>query len=495
AAHLVPRRVAPYPPQRWRLADPGEVLNVSLWFSHILVRHSETEGNSVSFDVGQWTYVDDASRSRSEAFSIANAIARLAHRSPGDFPSLARAHSEDSASRATGGAEFGVRGFLLYDCPALLDALAVLRPGEVSRVVESRYGFHILRKEEPLPETTVSGTHLVVAYDQATWLHKFQAGRPIPRRSRSEALELVTQLYRRSVAEPDAFERLVQEYSDHRDAIVGGDFGNWSTRENSAFGPEINALLGVAVGEIAEPIDTFVGFQILKRSTVIPRRRWAMQAIVFPFDPEATSDHPLFEPKVRELAWSVFRTVKLSPRRFAEFQRRYCCEGIEQWSEGRGSQSLTAALHDMATGGIAHEPIKSDLRYVIPMRVEPPPEQSPDRVQTELPQPRHVDLGQFIHRASVADLVRVSRSIRVGVQALLHLEQGDEASLLDGHDVERLQTAASDLEKSAAWSSFVEDAKRRLSSDSFRTFEEATEREVERFLLSYDDWLALRTNE
>lgn len=126
----------------------------------------------------------------------------------------------------------------------------------MTRLIETRHGFHVFQRHSPPPEETVSGAHIVIGHDDARWLHEFTARRAIPPRTRQEALQLATQLHERLRDEPEQFASVLDELSEHRDAGWAGDFGRWSTREPTAFPRELEVLRGLRVGEVAPPIDT-----------------------------------------------------------------------------------------------------------------------------------------------------------------------------------------------------------------------------------------------
>jgi peptidyl-prolyl cis-trans isomerase C len=67
----------------------------------------------------------------------------------GDFAALARKHSEDTATKDRGGVmePFG-RGEIMKPVE---EAAFALQPGEVSDVVETQYGYHILKLLEKIP--------------------------------------------------------------------------------------------------------------------------------------------------------------------------------------------------------------------------------------------------------------------------------------------------------------------------------------------------------
>jgi peptidyl-prolyl cis-trans isomerase C len=74
-------------------------------------------------------------------------------RGGGDFATLAQQHSDDTGSKAEGGLlPWLGRGETV---PPFDQAAFSLQPGQMSEVVESQFGFHILRLEEKRGETTV----------------------------------------------------------------------------------------------------------------------------------------------------------------------------------------------------------------------------------------------------------------------------------------------------------------------------------------------------
>lgn len=69
-------------------------------------------------------------------------------RSGGDFAALAREHSEDPGSTTTGGQLTVARGDTV---PPFEEAAFALSPGGLSPVVETQFGFHIIKLTEKIP--------------------------------------------------------------------------------------------------------------------------------------------------------------------------------------------------------------------------------------------------------------------------------------------------------------------------------------------------------
>ncbi|MBI2896531.1 MAG: peptidylprolyl isomerase [Deltaproteobacteria bacterium] len=84
-----------------------------------------------------------ASRDRDEARRLAEEVRGLATKAGADFAALAREKSEDgSAARGGDLGEFG-RGAMV---PAFDAAVFPLAPNEVSEVVETEFGFHVIQR-------------------------------------------------------------------------------------------------------------------------------------------------------------------------------------------------------------------------------------------------------------------------------------------------------------------------------------------------------------
>ena len=218
----------PYPRAAWRLVKADELERVVIWLSQILVRHADVR-NEVSFNLGYWSSVlPPSTRCRRDALVLAQQVAEQAGQDPKRFPELVRQYSEDLTSRDEAGALGGYKASVLMLWPQVLDALAAIRPGQTSKVVETKYGFHIFYRAAPPPEEVMSGKHILIGHEKAPWLEVF-ARDTVRSRSREAALVLANDLYRRASAEPERFGELVNEYSEHQDAVVGGDFGAWYT--------------------------------------------------------------------------------------------------------------------------------------------------------------------------------------------------------------------------------------------------------------------------
>jgi hypothetical protein len=86
-----------------------------------------------------------ATRSKAEAQKIAEKYRKQALEEA-DFAALAKSHSDDPTTKVEGGSlgQFE-RGF---NGKSFSDAAFALKPGEISAVVETEYGFHVIKRNE-----------------------------------------------------------------------------------------------------------------------------------------------------------------------------------------------------------------------------------------------------------------------------------------------------------------------------------------------------------
>ena len=360
----------PYPEAAWRDA-PREVLDRTvLWVSHLLVRHDRVQSNQIPFTLTDWHSPEPATaRSRAEALALARQLAQTA-RAENNFRELATRYSEDPFTRTRGGSLGGVVATHLSGWPEVLDAVSTLRPGDVSDVVATEYGFHVLARQAPPVERSLSGAHIVIAYADAPWIEMMARRRPA-RRTRAEAFELAARVAEQARVRPDEFALLACEHSDHADAVRGGDFGTWSTHEPSGYPREIEVLSQLDIGEISTPIDTQFGVQLLQRTHNVPRERYAATQIHLGFMRNRPDADPASKAAVLRHANEVAAAITKDPARFPEFQRKWCCPDVVETIQGRDLPQLELALARLSPGQVAARPVETATEFLIPKRLEP----------------------------------------------------------------------------------------------------------------------------
>jgi parvulin-like peptidyl-prolyl isomerase len=339
----------------------------------------------VSFNVAGWKSKRTRSkRTRRDALLLAQRLADEA-RDKGNFDVLARQFSEDPETAVRGGSLGGLVAGHLAAWPQVLDAVATLRVGDVSDPVETEYGYHVLYRRPEARQDTVSGSHIVIGHVDAPWL-QLAARTGKPTRSRDDALHIATDIYERVRQQPSRFAELALKYSEHRDAVRGGDFGAWSTREPTGYPREIETLTQLEVGGIAEPIDSTFGYQVIQRTENRPRKEYAMTKVQLRFDSSRPALDAYSKPKMFEKAREMAALLQRQPADFAALQERWCCKEVWHVIEGRDVPALEAALESLAPGQIAAQPVEDvDVEFMIPKRLELNQLPGPPQVLFELP--------------------------------------------------------------------------------------------------------------
>jgi len=218
----------------------GEGQPAELNASHILIMHTGSEGASA-----------EITRTKEEALALAQEIATKAKAEGADFAALAREHS-DCPSGADGG-DLGSfpPGQMV---PEFSEATMKLAIGEVSDVVESSFGYHVIRRQELPPKA--SAKHILVQYKGS-----MRAGPDITR-TKDEALALIQECLKR-VKAGEKFEDLAREHSDCPSSARGGDLEEFPRGLMHPVFDE--AAFGCEVGQITDVVETPFGYHVIYR--------------------------------------------------------------------------------------------------------------------------------------------------------------------------------------------------------------------------------------
>lgn len=468
-----PRLERSYRGGAWRLANRASLNQVVLWVDHIVIRHA-TALNEVSFNLAYWYSVQRSQRTRDEALALARRIVAEAREAKVDFAELARRYSDDLPSREGGGALGGIPANELSDWPEVLDALAALHSGQVSEVVETSYGFHVFRRREPPAERSLSGAHIVIGHDDAEWL-KVQARGPLPSRTREDARALASEIYRELQARPERFRELVERYSEHRDAVISGDFGSWSTREPNPFPARMLRLQVLEVGKIGAPIETPFGFEIIQRTEVGAREQYAVRALRLQFEPSAADAEATSRASVAKQAEALANTYAAEPQRFADAT-------VLQWQSGRGVPALEVQVRELEIGAVAKSPVQTEFSFQISQRVAPRAV-DPVRYETELPQPESPDIQFHLSHMEPESLRALLRASTRRLPPGLRLQSKKLARVQALCESARFANPDDSAQANATVQRFLSEMKSLLGPEGYDIYFVALQRELTSALL------------
>ena len=188
-----------------------------------------------------------------------------------DFATLAREIS-DAADKANGG-QLGLRPIGRYP-PLFVEAAQKLAAGEVSGVLRSGAGFHILK----LLERQEAGLLLPSATTQSRARHILL--RLGPQLSEAAALERLAALRQQVLTGQADFATLAREVSQDGSAAQGGDLG-WASP--GMFVPEFEQAMNLlAPGAMSEPLVSRFGvhlIQLQERRQVLTTQREQREAV------------------------------------------------------------------------------------------------------------------------------------------------------------------------------------------------------------------------
>lgn len=404
-----------YPKGAWRFAR-HQLDDVVLTFSHILVLDEESSGEDTNLRAPGWQPEAKSKRTREQARARAIEIAMEAHREPAKFAELAKRKSDDEVTKARGGS-LGTWSAAITP-PEFLDAFQGMKPGDVSRVVETPLGFHVLMLRETPPEQNVAARRIVIGYrDTSPMIERAGHARD---RTREQALATAIEAAAAARRDPTRFAELVQKLSDHADFIRGGDIGVWSNRRPFVLNREIELISELAIGQVSDPIDGSEGFSIFIRDEATERPLLAVAQLA----PQLKQ--PLSPTAARKLAGDLTLEVSRNPAAFERLQSMHCCAGVEQWRLGRGLPAFDAVVSSLAVGEITGpiEVAADDFRIL--KRVAPAAEPVEHALTHTLPSPSGPDQAYLAANAksgrAVADYIiglhdRLGQGFGVGIDA------------------------------------------------------------------------------
>ena len=179
----------------------------------------------------------------------------------GDFQQTAASYSD--ADEGLSGGDIGWRSTDRLP-KSFVDALAGVKPGNVTGIIKSPNGFHILKVLDRRKMT--NGTESAASATAGNTVQQIHARHILIKVnqlvSADEAKRKLIDLKQRIVNKSATFEELAKTYSNDGSASRGGDLG-WIYPGDTV--PEFEkAMVALNPGEISEPIETQFGFHLIQ---------------------------------------------------------------------------------------------------------------------------------------------------------------------------------------------------------------------------------------
>ncbi len=251
-------------------------------------------------------------RSKDEARARAEEALAFARKADVAFTDAAIKYSDDPNAQINGGA-IGVypRGKLPPGFKAIEDAMFGMEEGQVSDIVETAMGFHILSRT-PLVE--YAAAHLLLMY-----VGSRNAGPEITR-TREEAVALIGKLMAEARAPGADFAALARRHSDCPSKEKGGDLGIFGPGQMV---PEFEAALSkLKEGEIAGPVETPFGYHLIRRLPIV---RIGVSHVLVPYKgaERAADDVAHTKDEAKALAQRILELAKQPDADFGALARKY----------------------------------------------------------------------------------------------------------------------------------------------------------------------------
>ena len=216
---------------------PAKVVKLSA--KHILVMHDESKRKPA-----------EISRTKDEAKTRAEeALAKV--KGGVEFEAVVKEYS-DCPSKERGG-DLGIFPSTRM-APEFSKATIALEEGAMSEIVESDFGFHIIKRQKV---EEVRARHILIMHDES------KRKPPSISRSKKEALKRIKEAQKKVSAKEADFATLAKEYSDCPSKNKGGDLGLFGRGRMDP--PFEKAAFALKENEISDIVESDFGYHIIQR--------------------------------------------------------------------------------------------------------------------------------------------------------------------------------------------------------------------------------------
>jgi peptidyl-prolyl cis-trans isomerase NIMA-interacting 1 len=345
----------------------GDMRRLYVSAAHILVTHINSE------PVGILPGMVKSTRSREEALAKVRDLQAQLERNPARFAELAARDSDDGLTAPLGGVIGTFPAGRLP--PELVDALGHLRPSEISHVVESSAGFHLIRRLAAPPATPLSFAHIVIKHDAAMGWKRVD--REVPDRSRAAAQSLAHKIADEAKRDPTRFAELVSQYSEADDVVRGGDLGELTPYDDAeADATFFTRVSRLAPAEVSDLLETPAGFEIVQRTPNEARELRAASVITLPYrGAQSNTAVPATrsKEKAQKMAAALVSELQANPTLFAERRMDYCelygCRDSFRFRRGKELSAVDAAVGKLRVGELAT--VDSPVGILVVRREDP----------------------------------------------------------------------------------------------------------------------------
>ena len=301
------------PPPRGKSATPKQPAG-QMVLAHILVCYKGCKGAPKT-----------VKRSKEEARKLAERLAAELKKRPSLWSDYVRRYSDDWRSKG----QEGKIGVFFWDrLPVFVRSfgpeLAKLAPGEISRLVETDYGFHLFRY---LKSEAYGALEIVITYKDSM-IPVYRLSKTVTR-TKAEAARLARKVAKEARKPGTDFDALAEKYSDMWD--LKGYARGFTVYKNFCVLPQVvDALSKVPVGGIAGPVESKFGFHVFKRITPAIEAGW----ILIRFKAGSRDKDVKRTPEeAKQLAEELHRLIAGGEKTFEEIAQKYS-EDKESASRG-----------------------------------------------------------------------------------------------------------------------------------------------------------------